>query len=69
LAGRRGKAQKAADDETIPLCLRCHRDFHSASGAFRAMNKAQRIEWQTAMVLKYRELFTRADRPESHDVF
>ncbi len=53
----RGRGQKVPDDMTIPLCVKCHDDFHTAKGAFRDMDKAQRRAWQERMVHKYQTLY------------
>lgn len=57
-AGRaRGKAQKAHDHWAIPLCLRCHRQFHDCSGPFRKMDKEELRAWQSRKVLEFRALY------------
>lgn len=50
----RGKAQKAHDSWGIPLCLRCHRNFHSACGQFKDWDRQQRRKWQEDAVAMYR---------------
>lgn len=50
----RGKSQKAHDSWLIPMCLRCHRNFHAACGMFKGWDRGQRREWQDAAVALYR---------------
>lgn len=54
---RRGTAQRAHDHDAIPLCARCHRNFHSGCGSFSPMTNKDRTEWQDAAVLLYRGIF------------
>lgn len=53
-AAVRGKSQKAHDSWGIPLCLRCHRNFHAACGMFKDWNREQRRKWQEEAVALYR---------------
>lgn len=41
-----GMGRKSHDRETMPLCFRCHRDFHDGNGKFDGWNKAQRRLFQ-----------------------
>lgn len=50
----RGKSQKAHDSWGIPLCLRCHRNFHGACGQFKDWDRRQRRKWQEDAVAMYR---------------
>lgn len=45
-----GMARKSGDDETLPLCVRHHDDFHFARGVFKNWPRARRREWQTEMI-------------------
>lgn len=49
LSGR-GKGQKSADDQTMPLCFDCHRDLHSLTGRFRGFTREMLHAWQVARV-------------------
>ena len=49
----RGLSRKSSDHETMPLCRRCHRDFHNAAGWFADWSREQRREWQRQMVQRY----------------
>lgn len=44
---------KSHDHLAMPLCPRCHRDFHDARGAFRDWDKTRRREWQAEQSKKY----------------
>lgn len=54
LVEARGKSQKAHDSWGIPLCLRCHRNFHGACGQFKDWDRQQRRKWQEDAVALYR---------------
>jgi hypothetical protein len=54
---KRGKGQKADDRETIPLCYRCHHDFHATAGAFKVWDKQWKRDWQDAMVRHYQSRY------------
>ncbi len=53
-ASQPGMGRKAHDHEAMPMCVKCHRDFHSASGDFRSWTKRERREWQGRMVELFR---------------
>lgn len=44
----RGAGQRAHDRYAMPLCWRCHRDFHDGAGRFRDLTAAGRLERQNA---------------------
>lgn len=46
----RGKGQKAADNETMPLCLLCHEGLHKLNGEFKDFDQLQLREWQGQQV-------------------
>lgn len=54
LPGKRGKSQRAHDSWAFPLCAKCHRQFHDATGRFADWDAKQRREWQDAAVAEYR---------------
>lgn len=45
-----GMALKAPDREAMPLCHRCHRDFHDGRGWAEYMGKRDRRVWQEVQV-------------------
>jgi hypothetical protein len=51
--GGKGMALKVSDAETIPLCVWCHHDFHTASGEFKGWDKEKRHSWQDTMVKRF----------------
>ena len=51
-----GMALKSDDSKAFPLCMKHHREFHDASGAFKTWNKAERRAWQALMVQRYAEV-------------
>lgn len=59
--GRRALSRRASDEDAMPLCLQCHRDFHGATGAFKGWTKRQRRAWQDATVELYRALYERKE--------
>lgn len=65
LPGKRGKGQKAHDYYAFSLCLRCHRQLHDRSGAFKDMSKQRLDAWQleqvTACRAEWEELTGSAD--------
>lgn len=38
--------QKSGDREVMPLCAKCHRDFHDGNGKFDGWTRAQRRLFQ-----------------------
>lgn len=51
--GQHGTALKPSDFYAIPLCSRCHRGHHSASGLpGSSMSREQRIDWYAREALK-----------------
>lgn len=56
-AGKRGKGTKCHDHYAFPLCLKCHRRFHDASGAFKDWAKARRRLWQEEASAAYHERY------------
>jgi hypothetical protein len=54
IGGRRGKGQRAHDHESLPLHMRCHRQFHDLKGPFEGWDKAFIREWQDAQVAEHR---------------
>jgi hypothetical protein len=52
--------QKADDSRSMPLCRRCHRSFHDATGSFRDWTKAQRRAWQAEQVAEHQQLYERS---------
>ncbi len=49
-AGERGLGQRAADDTAIPLCRRCHRNYHDVIGFFAQLDKRERRAWADAQI-------------------
>lgn len=56
-----GMARKSGDDETMPLCVRHHDDFHFARGVFKGWPRARRREWQSEMIAATRETVAALD--------
>jgi hypothetical protein len=49
---------KASDHDTLPLCRKAHIfERHPLVGYFQGWTKAQVKAWESAMILKYRELY------------
>lgn len=63
-----GMGQKSGDRETMPLCFRCHRDFHDGNGKFDGWTKAQRRLFQDLAVERYQRISASlaAECPPSH---
>jgi hypothetical protein len=59
----RGMSQKSHDHDAIPMCHRCHMDFHAARGFFKHMKKQERREWQDTMSARY------CPRPPAEGIF
>lgn len=49
--------QKSGDRETMPLCAKCHRDFHDARGIFDYWTREGRRVWQGQEVQRCLELW------------
>ncbi len=45
-----GMGKKAHDHLGMPMCLRCHHDFHGVCGPFRGYSRAMLTEWQDKQV-------------------
>jgi hypothetical protein len=57
-AGRkRGKAQKASDYYTLPLCLKCHGWLHDNRGFFSGYQHDELRAWQDTQVQQHHERF------------
>lgn len=53
---------RAHDHQAMPLCHKCHMEFHAASGVFREWDKAKRGEFQDQQIAIHRNLYkTRVD--------
>lgn len=59
---RRGMGQRASDEHAMPLCSRCHWDFHNGTGKTSGMNQRQRSALQDGWVA-----VTRAGWDQLHD--
>jgi hypothetical protein len=57
IPGKRGKGQRASDDEGMPLCNHHHRQLHDLSGYFGGWGKAQLRIWQDAQVQRLRNIY------------
>jgi hypothetical protein len=57
IPGRRGKGQRASDDEGIAICNRHHANFHDLRGYFEGWEKQQLRDWQNAQVERLTRLF------------
>jgi hypothetical protein len=57
LGGRRGKGERAHDDQSFPLCARHHRQFHDHKGPFAGWSKAERRAWQDEQVRLHRDRY------------
>lgn len=57
IPGKRGKSQRASDDEGMPLCNRHHRQLHDLSGYFDGWDKRQLREWQDDQVRRLRNIY------------
>lgn len=63
-----GMAMKAPDREALPLCARCHRDFHDGNGFCDGWNRAQRHLFQALAVERCQRAYsTISDLPISSD--
>lgn len=60
LGGRRGKGQRASDDQGMPLCFRHHKELHELRGFFAGWEKAQLRAWQDAQVERLQRLYAMA---------
>lgn len=61
-----GMALKAPDREAMPLCPRCHRDFHDGKGFSDGWRREQRALWQELQVERCQRLYsTISDLPQS----
>lgn len=67
--GRRGFGQRASDKDAMPLCRRCHHDFHHASGRFKGYDKAMRRAFQDMAVRVLRLDWDREHGSPEEDVF
>lgn len=54
-----GMGLKANDRATMPLCTRCHKQFHDLNGRFSGWTKEQLREWQVAKIFKTMEELSR----------
>ncbi len=52
----RGKSQKAPDARTLPLCARCHDDFHAVTGRFAGFTREQRRDFQDVEITRLRAI-------------
>lgn len=50
----RGKSQKAHDARSLPLCARCHDDFHAVRGMFAGFTREQRRDYQDLEITRLR---------------
>lgn len=70
---RRAMSQRAHDHDGMPMCPRCHLEFHSACGFFKHMKRAERCDWQDRQVQKYRAqyeaLLQQEDDESCEDLF
>lgn len=57
IPGKRGKGQKASDDEGMPLCNHHHAQLHGLSGYFGGWEKRQLREWQDEQVQRLRNIY------------
>jgi hypothetical protein len=57
IPGKRGKSQRASDDEGMPLCNHHHRQLHDLTGYFGGYDKAQLRAWQDAQVQRLRNVY------------
>ncbi len=53
----RGKSQKAPDSRTLPLCARCHDDFHAVRGRFAGLTREQRQDFQDVEITRLRAIW------------
>ena len=49
--------QKSFDNETMPLCLRCHKEFHDGTGWAEWETREDRRSWQTYQVQRCQHLY------------
>lgn len=56
--GRRGAGQRAHDRDAMPLCAKCHRDFHDGRARFASMNNEQRRAFQDKAVKHLQNVYT-----------
>lgn len=54
-AGPRALARRAHDSTCVPLCYRCHGEWHAASGWAKLLNKQQRREWAELAIQETRD--------------
>lgn len=55
----KGMALKAPDSETLPLCMRCHKNLHEKLDMFRVMDRPALKAWQAAKISHYQLLYQR----------
>jgi hypothetical protein len=60
LGGRRGKGQRASDDQGMPLCNAHHAQLHELRGYFNGWEKHQLREWQDKQVARLQRLYAMA---------
>lgn len=60
LGGRRGKGQRASDDQGMPLCFRHHKELHELRGYFADDDKMSLRAWQDAQVERLQRLYAMA---------
>ena len=65
----RGRGQKTSDRCCIPLCWKCHDDFHQYRGSFWGWPKAQRRQWQNDAVAHYQGRGPLSTNQDDEDVF
>lgn len=53
----RGKSQKSPDARTLPLCARCHDDFHGVTGRFAGFTREQRRDFQDVEITRLRAIY------------
>ena len=54
-----GMGLKSSDREAMPLCWRCHRDFHDGKGVFDGWGRDARRVWQELQVERALYLYGR----------
>lgn len=59
---------KSHDSTVIPLCSKCHGDFHALAGAFKGMVKDELLDWHDRKLEDFL-LGRRAQSNVAEDVF
>lgn len=62
-----GKGRKTHDREAIPLCARCHREFHDLNGRFKGWTRPELRGWHDTHLATICNLLDQEGRPDEED--